>query len=97
MRYAKRVDDNHAVIRDGIRAAGYPVLDLSKCGQGVPDLSVMVGPFKAVFLEVKDGAKVKSAQKLTKAEETWQGHWSHVTKVVNSLEQALQVIKEAGE
>jgi hypothetical protein len=93
-RYAKRVDANHAEIRDALRAAGYDVIDISKCGNGVPDLSVQVAPFLAVMLEVKDGAKAKSAQKLTEAEKQWLGHWGHVTRVVNSLEAAKNAISE---
>jgi hypothetical protein len=95
MRHARRTDANHAEIRDGLRAAGYPVLDLSGCGLGVPDLSVLVGERKSIFLEVKDGAKPASAQKLTDAEETWFKFNGHNSRVVTSLEMALQVVKEA--
>lgn len=94
-RYAKRVDDNHAEIRDGLRAAGYPVLDLSGCGNGIPDLSVLIAPGVSLFLEVKDGKKAKSAQKLTEKEVAFIEHWAKHTRVVNSLEAALEAIREA--
>lgn len=94
MRHAKRVDGNHAHVRDGIRAAGYPVLDLSGCGDGVPDLAVMIAPCKSVLLEVKDGSKVPSAQKLTDAEQVWFAFNGSISRVVNSLPAALAVIKE---
>jgi hypothetical protein len=93
VRFAKRVDDNHAEIRDGLRAAGYPVLDLSSCGNGIPDLSVLVAPDVSLFLEVKDGKKAKSAQKLTDKEEIFMQHWAKHTRVVNSLEAALEAVK----
>lgn len=97
MRFAKRTDDNHAEIRDGLRAAGYPVLDLSGCGNGIPDLSVLIAPGVSLFLEVKDGNKAKSAQKLTEKEEAFMEHWKQHTRVVNSLEAALRVITEIGD
>ncbi len=93
-RYAKRVDDNHAELRDGIRTAGFPVLDLSACGNGVPDLSVMVYPGICVFLEVKDGAKNASSRKLTTAEEMWREYAGRYTRTVLSLPDALEAIDQ---
>ncbi len=40
MRRARRVDSNHAEIRDGLRQAGADVTDLSGIGGGIPDLIV---------------------------------------------------------
>jgi hypothetical protein len=94
MRHAKRVDGNHKEIRDGLRAAGFPVLDLSGCGQGVPDLAVKVGDGRSVLLEVKDGAKAPSAQKLTDAERIWFEFNGSISRVVNSLESALEAVRE---
>lgn len=91
-RYAKRTDVNHAEIREGLRSAGYPVLDLSGCGNGVPDLAVLVAPAKSVFLEVKKDSK----ERLTSAEETWfkfNGERSHI---VWTLEQALEIVRGQG-
>lgn len=90
MRYAKRTDANHAEIRDGLRAAGFPVLDLSGAGHGVPDLSVLAAPGKVVFLEVKTSEK----EKLTKAETEWFKFAGTVSVVVWSLEQALEIVRE---
>ncbi len=94
MRHAKRTDNNHAQIREALRNAGYDVLDLSRCGNGVPDLSVRVSPFVAVLLEVKDGSKPPSAQKLTAAEQQWLEHWGHITRVVNSIDSAIAAVLE---
>lgn len=91
MRFARRTDANHAEIRDGLRAAGFPVLDLSGAGHGVPDLSVLAAPGKVVFLEVKTSEK----EKLTKAEAEWFKFAGNVSAVVWSLEQALQVVRES--
>lgn len=93
-RHAKRTDANHSEIREGLRAAGFPVLDLSGCGQGVPDLAVKVGDGRSVLLEVKDGNKAKSAQRLTEAERIWFEYNGSISRVVDSLESALKVVRE---
>ncbi len=92
LRHAKRVDGNHAAIRDGIRAMGYEVLDLSAAGEGVPDLAVKVGAGLVQFLEVKDGSKPLSAQKLTEAQERWHNFAWRITSKPRTLEEALESI-----
>lgn len=89
MRHAKRVDANHAEIRDGLRADGWDVLDLSDVGGGVPDLCV-ANPqgFLPLFLEVKDGSKPPSARKLTDAETDWRVFCGAITETVLSMEEA---------
>lgn len=48
----RRTDNNHAEIRDGLRAAGWTVEDTSAFGHGFPDLLVGIdGTF--VLFEVK--------------------------------------------
>lgn len=67
-RYAAKVDRNHAAIRECLRARGWYVRDQSRVGEGWPDL-FLAHPSKGVLLaEVKDGSKVPSAQKLTRAQ-----------------------------
>lgn len=62
MRYAKRTDTNHAEVRDNLRALGFDVLDLSKAGQGVPDLLVSRNG-QGVLVEVKSpGGKLTAEQ-----------------------------------
>lgn len=43
-RRAAMVDTNHAAVRDGLRALGWHVEDMSHVGGGVPDLYVSIGP-----------------------------------------------------
>lgn len=86
-RWARRTDANHQLIRDGLRAEGWDVLDLSGAGDGVGDLCVAVAPGVPHFLEVKDGDKVESAQKLTAAQEKWHSFcWRFSSKVRNMKE-----------
>jgi hypothetical protein len=71
VRYAKRTDANHGEIRDGLRADGYIVDDLSDVGQGIPDLAVQsqTGWPPCLFADVKNGTRPPSARKLTPAQE----------------------------
>jgi hypothetical protein len=64
MRYAKRVDANQTQVVSALRAAGASVEII-----GLPvDLLVCIAG-KFAFMEVKDGAKVPSAQKKTDVQE----------------------------
>lgn len=91
MRHNKRVDANQPEIVKALRKAGYPVLILSQCGHGVPDISVLVDAEKCIslFLEIKDGSKPPSAQGLTEAEKVWRDNHGRNTRTVNSIESAL--------
>lgn len=72
---AAKVDANHAQVVSALRAAGAMVESLAGVGKGVPDLLVGVSGRLALF-EIKDGAKVKSAQKLTPAQVEWHARWA---------------------
>lgn len=63
-RYALRVDANQTAVISALRAAGATVEVVGK------PLDLLVGiRNQFMLIEVKDGAKVKSAQKPTKAQE----------------------------
>lgn len=68
MRRKARVDANHASIRAALRSCGWAVVDTSRVGSGFPDLLAARGG-RIELIEVKDGAKVPSAQKPTEAEQ----------------------------
>lgn len=70
MRRRARVDDNHAEIVSALRQVGCHVQSLAAIGKGCPDLLVGYGG-KWRVLEVKDGAKVQSARRLTQDEIDW--------------------------
>lgn len=92
-KFARRVDDNQGEIVLALRAAGATVRVVSQ-GDGLPDL--LVGYMNhTILMEVKDGKKPPSAQKLTTAEEKFHREWTGGTCViVNSIESALQVLGE---
>lgn len=94
MRYACRTDRNHAEVRDGLRAKGHDVCDLSDIGGGVPDL-VVRQPARIpsmVFFEVKDGEKPPSARELTPKQKRWRKYCGEITFTVTTLEEALEVL-----
>lgn len=89
-RRAARVDANHAEIRDGLRALGVDVEDMSGLGAGRPDLLTWKYG-RLVWLE----CKVPKGGSLTPAQEKW--HASAKAKgipafVVRSLDEALDVL-----
>lgn len=90
-RIAARIDANQPEIIDALRKAGASVVSLSAVGMGVPDL--LVGyQGRNHLLEVKDGSKPPSAQKLTPFQESWLDNWRGNAAVVNSVEAAFAAI-----
>jgi Holliday junction resolvase len=90
MRYAK-VDANQTAVVSALRAAGASVQSLASVGKGVPDL--LIG-FRGVnlLMEVKDGNKAKSAQKLTEDQLKWHGQWLGPISIVDGPEAALRAL-----
>jgi hypothetical protein len=69
--------------------------------KGVPDLLVLHRG-RLVLIEVKDGAKVPSKQRLTKDQQPWHALWAKAPiRIVRSVEDALgflrQVTSEGGQ
>ena len=91
-RRAARKDQNHNDIADGLRSAGYSVLDLSQAGNGVPDIAVGKPGF-ACLVECKDGSKPPSERKLTPAQERVLKNWTGPIIVALSLEDALMKLE----
>jgi Holliday junction resolvase len=96
MRRASKIDSNQTQVVSALRAAGASVQSLAAVGKGVPDL--LVGyKGKTLLMEVKDGNKVPSAQRLTEDQLTWHGEWKGGSlAVVDGPEAALRVINICG-
>jgi hypothetical protein len=91
LRRAAKVDANQRQVVAALRDAGATVQLLHAVGEGCPDL--LVGYRGGNFLiEVKDGQKPPSAQKLTPQQEIWHRDWRGHRVVVNSPEAALAAI-----
>jgi hypothetical protein len=91
VRRAAKVDANQREVVAALRGANASVQLLHAVGEGCPDL--LVG-YKGLnmLLEVKDGSKPPSAQKLTPQQEIWHRDWRGHRVVVNSPEAALAAI-----
>lgn len=88
MRFALRVDANQAAVISALEAAGATVEVVGK------PLDLLVGiRGQFLLLEVKDGAKRKSAQKPTKAQEKFFKRWAgYPWAIVDGPEAALRAI-----
>lgn len=90
---AAKIDRNQPEVVKALRSVGVTVQHLHQVGAGCPDLLCAVN--NHVFLvEVKDGAKVPSAQKLTPDQIVWHAEWKAEVHVVNSIDGALAVAKK---
>lgn len=93
MRRAARIDSNQSEIVEKLRDCGYSVQILSTVGDGCPD--ILCGAHQInVILEIKDGSRKPSKQKLTPDEQKWHIAWKGQKAVVRSFEEAAAVIEE---
>jgi Holliday junction resolvase len=90
-RRAARVDANQAEVVKALRKAGCSVRSLASVGDGMPDLLVGYGRVN-VLLEVKDGSKPLSKQRLTKDERAFFMSWRGFVRIVNNAEGAVQAV-----
>lgn len=90
-RRASAVDRNQPEIVKDLRKAGATVQHLHTVGQGCPD--ILVG-FRGenILMEIKDGEKPPSKQKLTDDEADWHTLWRGKVYIVRSSEEALEVM-----
>ena len=86
MRVAK-VDNNQRAIVAALRAAGATVQLLHTVGRGCPDLLVGYRGIN-LLVEVKDGRKPASAQRLTGDQRLWHTTWRGQVNVVSSVDRA---------
>lgn len=88
--YARKVDRNHAAIVSELRQAGLYVLDLSRVGDGCPDLLVARGG-RMLLAEIKAKGKRRS---LTDPEREFFDGWPIGLAIV--AESAEEVLQEFG-
>jgi hypothetical protein len=93
MRRAARKDANHNTIADLFTAAGCSVADTSQLGKGFPDMVIGLCGIN-VLIEVKDGGKVPSKQKLTDDEFKFFHNWRGWVAVVRDDKDALNIISQ---
>ena len=86
-----RVDKNQTEIVKALRKIGCTVQHLHAVGKGCPDLLVGYKGFN-ILLEVKDGGKSISAQKLTEDQVVWHRSWNGHVDVVNTVESSILAV-----
>jgi hypothetical protein len=88
---AAKIDANQRLIVEYLRARGVSVAITSSTGDGFPDL-VCGFRGKNILLEIKDGEKVLSQQKLTAKQVVFHSLWRGQIAVVNSPETAWKEV-----
>lgn len=93
-RRACRVDANHSDVVKALQMVGCNVQDLSKVGDGCPDLLIGIPTVrKLVFAEIKDGDKIPSKRKLTPDQVEWHAQWNgYPVHIVESVSDALAIV-----
>lgn len=88
---AKRVDANQKLIVDTFRAIGATVQIISMVGKGCPD--IIVG-YQGVnyLIEIKDGKKPPSGQKLTEHEQKFHDSWKGHVCLIRSCDEAIALL-----
>lgn len=91
MRMRARVDRNQLEITKALRKVGVSVQPLSMVGRGVADL--LCGfQGQNYLLEVKDGDKCQSRQKLSQDERRWHDLWRGQVCIVSSVKEAYEAV-----
>jgi Holliday junction resolvase len=87
----RRTDANQREIVKTFRDLGASVQILSDVGKGCPD--IVVGIFGKNFLiEIKDGKKCPSAQKLTEMEYVFFQYWKGQVSIIKSSQEVVEFI-----
>ena len=81
----RRTDKNQKEIVTALRAIGALVFITSMVGHGFPD--IVVGYRGKIYL-----MEIKSGSPLTPDEETFHHLWAEYACIVNSIEEALEII-----
>ena len=89
----RQVDSNQSEIVAALRQIGVTVTVLSMVGFGCPDI---VAGYRGInyLLEIKDGMKSPSRQKLTPAEMRWHRDWEGQSAIVVSVEDAIRTVTD---
>jgi len=88
---AAKIDANQPAVVKVLRSLGVTVQHLHAVGAGCPDLLCAVAGIN-FLVEVKDGAKPTSAQKLTPDQVEWHTKWNAPVYIINSIEAAEALV-----
>lgn len=88
-RRAARVDDNQPEIVKVFRSLGWCVLIISQL-KNCCDIIVSKGG-RTIAVEIKDGSKVASKQKLSEGEEKFKKEWQGEYKLINCVDDVINL------
>lgn len=91
MKFTAKADRNQPEIVKALRSAGASVQHLHSVGAGCPDLLCAIDG-KNFLIEVKDGLRDASGQKLKPSQVVWHAAWKAPVHVVNSVDGAVSVV-----
>jgi hypothetical protein len=95
-RRAARQDSNHQDVLAALVSAGCVCTNTHMVGAGFPDICCGFlndqGFPRIILIEVKDGSKPWSKQKLTPDEQSWWNHWPGDAYVVRSPREAVELV-----
>ncbi len=91
------MDENQKAITNALRGMGCKVFITSALGSGFPDLLLGISDKFDFLVEIKDGSKPPSAQKLTPAEEKFHADWGFCTIIIRSVEEAIEFVNKVRE
>lgn len=89
MRRAAKVDDNQPEIVECFRKLGWSVLIISQL-KNCCDIIVSKSG-RTIAIEIKDGKKPPSAQKLTEGEQKFKDRWQGEYALIKSIDQVLSL------
>lgn len=96
MRLRAKVDDSQKDIVKAFRVLGWTVALTHQLGKGFPDTVIskrINGKGYTACVEIKDGAKPPSAQRLTPDELKWQQAWQGDYFVITSVQGVIDFNK----
>ena len=92
MRRAARPDDNHTEVSKAFARLGWSVLDIHQ----LPNCAdIVVGKNdRNIIIEIKDGEKAPSRQKLTPGEQKFHDRWNGELRIVTCIQDVIDLDAE---
>lgn len=91
MRRAAKVDANHAGIAKAFMDMGCSVVSLAQLGNGIPDLIVACS--KTALVEIKDGSKPPSKQRLNELQTAFHANWKGKIFICKSIVEVPGIVE----
>lgn len=92
-KYAARTDSNQKEIVNMYRRLGATVAPTHMVGSGFPD--IVIGKYGlSDLVEIKDGSKPPSAQKLTGDEQKFHRSWGGSVRIIRTVDDVMTHVQE---